>query len=441
MNAAWVKYLPGFVRTRLHGRHGLQAILGNSGWLIADKILRMGIGLWVGVWIARYLGPEQYGLWNFAEAFTGLFAAFASLGLDSIVVRELVNYPNKKNELLGSAFALKLAGGVFTLLASVLAVSQLRSGESLTMWLVGISAAGYIFQSVNVIDFYFQAKVQSRYVVIAANAAFVMATLVKIILLLTAAPLIAFAWAGLGEIVLTTTFFLLAYGVNHNDVREWRFNSHVMRVLLKESWPLILAGLAVMLYMRIDMVMLQGMAGAREVGIYAAATRLSEIWYFLPSVFVASVSPSIIRSHNTDPVLFLSRLRKLYFFMVWLAIGLALPLSLLSGLIVGVLFGQAFEDAAPVLAIHLWASIAVFLGVASSQYLLVERLQKISFYRTLIGLLCNVVLNLILIPKMGAIGAAIATVISYFVATLSLVFFRKTRGHTVYLLASPFIRN
>ena len=441
MNAIWVKYLPGVIRAKLEARPGLQSVIGNSGWLFADKILRMGVGLLVGVWIARYLGPAQFGLWNYATAFAAIFSAFATLGLDGIVIRELVKRPDRQNVLLGTAFILKLIGGVITLLVSVLAILLLRSGETLTIWLVGISAAGFIFQSVNVIDFYFQAKVQSRYTVMAANAAFLLMTGMKIFLLLTSAPLIAFAWVGLGEMVLTALFLIAAYKLNHFDMREWRYERRIMFELLTESWPLILAGLAVMLYMRIDIVMLQGMAGDREVGIYAAATRLSEIWYFLPTVIVSSVSPSIIKYHAIDLNLYISRLRKLYFLMAWLAIGVALPISLLSKQLVSILYGYEFKEAALVLAIHLWASIAVFLGVASSQYLLVEKLQKISFYRTLIGLVCNILLNLILIPKMGAVGAAIATVISYFIATFALIFFKETRGHAVYLLVALFVRH
>ena len=126
--------------------------------------------------------------------------------------------------------------------------------------------------------------------------------------------------------------------------------------------------------------------------------------------------------------------------MTWLALGVSIPVALLSEPIVNTLFGSGYKDAAPVLAIHLWASLAVFLGMASSQHLLVEHLQKISFYRTLIGLVCNVILNIMLIPSMGAKGAAIATVISYFIATFSLVFFKSTQSHVVHLLLSPIVR-
>lgn len=440
MNASWVKYLPNFIVARLNGRIVFQAIISNSGWLLADKALRMGVGLFVGVWLARYLGPEQYGLWNFAVVFAGLFGMFAELGLEGIVIRELVKRPESRNVILGSAFLLKQIGGALALTLALWAIIFTHGDEKLTLWLVGISAVGYLFQSINVVDYYFQSKVQSKYTVISANSAFILVTLVKIYLLIISAPLIAFACAGLCEVVLTALFLLIAYRANHLRMREWQYDRQEMIKLLNESWPLMLAGLAVMLYMRIDVVMLQEMVGDREVGIYAAATRISEIWYFLPSIIVASVSPAIINAHSADPEKYISRLKQLYFVMTWMAVGIALPLSLLSGAMVSFLFGKDFAEAAPVLAIHLWASIAVFLGVASSQYLLVESLQKISFYRTLIGLIVNVMLNLVLIPDMGAKGAAIATVISYFVATFSLVFFKSTRAHTVHLVLAPFTR-
>jgi polysaccharide transporter, PST family len=436
----WVRFLPPWLRARITLRPNLQEILANTSWLFADKILRMGVGLLVGVWIARYLGPRQYGLWNYAIAFAALFGALATLGLDSIVMRELVRCPDKTNELLGTAFALKLIGGILTLLITVGAVAVLRNDDALTIWLVAISAAASIFQSVNVIEFYFQAKVQSRFAVIAGSSAFALVTVIKIFLLLFSGTLIAFAIAGLGEIALTSLFLIFAYRARGKRTLDWTVNRQLLFKLLQDSWPLLLAGLAVTLYMRIDVVMLQIMAGEHEVGIYAAATRISEIWYFLPVLIVASVSPSIIRCHGIDNALYLRRMRRLYFLMAWLAIGVSFPISLMSGRIVELLYGPEFASAAPVLAIHLWACFAVFLGVASSQFLVVEHLQKISFYRTLIGLACNVVLNLVLIPGMGAQGAAIATVISYFIATYSIVFFKASRAHTIYLLMAPFAK-
>ncbi len=212
------------MQAKLKGRHNLQAILGNTGWLFVDKVFRLGLGLFISVWIARYLGPEQFGLWSYVIAFSALFGAFSTLGLDGIVVRELVKYPKRRNEILGSAFILKIIGGVATLLIALVAISFVRSGETLTLCLVGISATGFIFQSLNVIDFYFQAKVQSKYTVYAANGAFILMTLMKVVLLLIGAPLIAFAWAGLVEIILTAFFLVIAYQGNHCNIEVAQFH-------------------------------------------------------------------------------------------------------------------------------------------------------------------------------------------------------------------------
>lgn len=412
MNAHWFKYLPRFIRAKLDERYGLQAIIGNIGWLFADKVLRMGVGLFVGVWIARYLGPEQFGLWNFAIAFAALFGTFATLGLDSIVVRELVKYPERHNELLGSAFVLKLIGGAITLLITFFAISLVRNSEPLTLWLVALSAAGFIFQSVNVIDFYFQAKMQSRYTVYAANGAFLLMTLVKIALLLTAAPLIAFAWAGLGEIALAAIFLLVAYRVNHHNMREWWYDGRVARELVGDSWPLILSGLAIMIYMRIDQIMIGQMLGDKEVGLFSAAVRISEVWYFVPLVIISSVFPTIIVTKQKNEALYLQRLQKLYDLMVMLALLVAIPFTFLSNWLIVFLFGEVYLQAGTILAIHIWASIFVFLGVASGQWFLTENLQKYAFYRTLSGAIVNISANFILIPYYGVVGAAISTVLS-----------------------------
>ena len=429
MNAAWVKYLPEFIREKLKSRHGLQAILANIGWLFADKILRMGVGLFVGVWIARYLGPEQFGLWSYATAFTTLFGAFATLGLDGIVVRELVKNPERQNELLGSAFALKLIGGAVTLLIALIAISLVRSGEALTLWLVGLSAAGFIFQSVNVVDFYFQAKVQSRYAVYAANGAFVLMTLVKISLLLTSAPLIAFAWAGLGEVALTAIFLLVAYRLNHHNMREWRYDGRVARELLRASWPLILSGLAIMIYMRIDQIMIGQMLGDKEVGLFSVAVKLSEVWYFIPMAIISSVFPAIIAAKQQDEAIYLQRLQKLYDLMVMLAVSVAIPLTFLSNWLIFIMFGETYLQAGTVLAVHIWGGVFIFLGVASGQWFLAENLQRFAFYRTLLGALLNICINYVLIPKYGIVGAGISTVVSQMVVSY---FFDitniKTRG-------------
>lgn len=424
----WLLYLPAFLRNRIQHRPNLLAILSNTGWLFADKILRMGVGLFVGVWIARYLGPEQFGLWNFAIAFSALFGAFATLGLDSIVIRELVKNPERQNVLLGTAFVLKLVGAIVAFILALVAISFVRSGETLTLWLVALSAAGFIFQSFNVIDFYFQANVKSRYTVYAANAAFISMTLAKVILLVSAAPLIAFAWVGVGEVALTSLFLLLAYHINEHNIREWLYNSNVAEELLKHSWPLILSFFAIMIYMRIDQFMLGQLLGNEAVGIYSAALRISEVWYFIPLAIVSSVYPSIIQSKLQNETLYLARLQKLYNLMIVMALSVAIPMTFLSGWVMTYLYGNEYLESGSILSIHIWGAIPVFFGCAWSNWMLTQGYQKTTLKINILSLFSNIGLNFILIPKFGVNGAALATAISYFLGhTFFALFFKNQK--------------
>jgi PST family polysaccharide transporter len=356
-------------------------------------------------------------------------------------VRDIVRDPESANTTVSTAFFLQAIAGIVAMVLAIATISVLKPNDQLTFYLVIILSVSLIFKAADTIRYWFEARVQSRYVVWIENGVFLLMALCRVALILTKSELITFIWMIFLETFLVSIGLIWIY-VSRNGTLSILFQASTQRAktLLKESWPLLLGGIAITLYMRLDMVMLEAMSNSREVGIYAAATRISEVWYFIPTIIVASVSPSIITSYNIDRKLYLQRLKSLYFTMIWLAVAVSLPVCLLSNPIVGLLYGAEYQDAGPVLAIHLWGSIAVFLGVASSQYLLIEHLQKISLYRTSIGLLCNVVLNLFLIPSMGAKGAAIATLISYSVSVLSLAFFKTTRNHAIYLIMSPIVR-
>lgn len=416
-DSKWLSALPIFLKKRIEGRHNLQKILGNTGWLFFDKILRMGVGLIVGVWVARYLGPEQFGAFNFAIAFVALFGAFASLGLDGIVVRDIVREPERKYEILSSAFILKLCGGCVAFLLSFAAIFIMRPAESQTHWLVGIIAAGMIFQAFDAIDLWFQSQVKSKYTVIAKNSAFVIFALVRVLLILSKSPLTAFAWAALAEIITGAAGLAFFYLRSQSLVSLWCPKIVTARRLVKESWPLILSGLAVMIYMRIDQIMLGQMMGNKEVGLYSAALRLSEIWYFIPMAIVSSVMPSLTQARLESKEKFFLRLQQLFNNLVRIAYVIAIPMTFISTFLVTSLYGHDYSKAGLILAIHIWSAVFVFLGVGMSPWTLNEGMIKYSLIQTVGGAIVNICLNIYLIPRYGATGAATATLISQMLAS------------------------
>ena len=428
MDSKWVKLFPPIVRQHLEGRIYLQNVLNNIGWLFSEKIFQLIAGLFIGVWLARYLRPDQFGTLNYAIAFVALISPIASLGLDGIVVRDLVRVPSEKEKILGTAFGLKLAGGIAGFVISVAVIFLLRPKDNLTHWLVGCFSAGLVFQAFDAIRFWFESQVQSKYVVYARNAAFCIIAAVKIGLILIKATLIAFAWAGFMEIILSAIGFFLAYKINGHQIQSWRWDLGMAQQLIRESWPLLLSGLAVLIYMKIDLVMLGGMIGDKSVGIYSAAAKLSEVWYFIPLAIVSSISPSIVEAKKMSGELYYQRIGNLFRLMTGISYGIAFFMTLFSKFLVLTLFGPAYAEAGVVLSIHIWAAIFVFLGVARGPWILNEGLMKLSLYSALLGAAINIILNLFMIPRLGPTGAAVATLISYaFSAFLFNVFLRETR--------------
>ena len=442
MNRYWVKFLPTFVSKRLEGRWSLQGIIGNTGWLFADKVVRLGIGLFVAGWVARYLGPEQYGMLSYAQAFVLLFSAIANLGLNGIVVRNLVRDSASSNVILGTAFFLKLCSSIFTFVLIVILAIFIEHDNNLSKLMITLIAASLIFQVSDVIDYWYQSKTFSRPTVIARILAFFVSTVIKIILIVNNLPVSYFAAIALIDSFISALGLYVAYYRSGYRVLNWKISKSVSIALLKDSWPLILSGMVILLYMRIDQIMLAKMVGAKALGIYSTAVTLAEVWYFVPMIVVPSVFPKIIEAKQIDDELFYSRLQQLYKLMALLAYIIAVPVSLLSGWIVNLIYGPLYSEAGPMLALLVWAGLFTNIGVARSSFLTTMNWTKVHLVTTLMGGVINVVLNLILIPKYEGLGAVIASLVAYgFQSYVSCFFYKPLRQTGIMLTKAIFFPN
>jgi PST family polysaccharide transporter len=303
-----------------------------------------------------------------------------------------------------------------------------RSDDAQARTIVAIAALTLPFTALDTIDLYFQSQVTTKYTVWARNAAFLAFAVAKVGMIVGRAGVVWFAWAQAGEIALGAVLLSAFYRKGGHSMRAWRPSRARMRRLLAECWPLILTSLAVVVYMRIDQVMLKEMAGEREVGIYSAALRLSEVWYFVPTAIVASVFPSIVRVRETNRELYYQRILRLFSLMAAFAVCLSAPVALASHWLIGMMFGAKYAAAAPVLAVHIWASLFVAWGVAQEPWNVAEGLLRLTLVRTVIGAAVNVGLNLVLIPRYGSLGAAWATLVAYgFAAVLGNLLSARTR--------------
>ncbi|WP_188502661.1 flippase [Pontibacter amylolyticus] len=405
-------------------------ILQNIAWLLIDKGLRMGMGLLIGVWVARYLGPEQFGKLNYGQAYIAIFAVLVNLGLDTTLVKELVSQPAKQNKLIGTSFILRVAGALLAIMLAVLVsyISDYKQDQT-SFIIIAILSTGMLFQAVDVVELYLQSHLQSKVSVILKNIAYILSSAFKVYLLLYGYGLLYFALAIVIDLGLAA-IFLAAYTQSKLPIHfgKWQFDKVMARSLLTDSWPLIVSALAVILYMRMDQLMLKYMLGSAAVGNYSAAVRITEIFFFVPMIITNSVFPTLVKAREQNN-LYHAKLIRLYSVLLYLSLSMAIAISLLSSFIIYTLYGEQYQDAAGVLQIHIWSSIFVYLGVASNQQLVIENKSKVTLYRTFIGLTVNLSLNIILIPLYGVIGAAIGTMISYASSSFLSNFLFKSTFH------------
>ena len=273
-----------------------------------------------------------------------------------------------------------------------------------------------IFAGVDAIDFWFQSRVKAVFVVCSRSAAFFAMAIVRVVLILSHARLIYFAWATCGEAMLATIALIVAYKIDGQSVRAWRVNWRRGVQLLAISWPQILSLFAVLIYLKVDLVMLQAMAGAKAVGLYSAAARLSEVWYYLPMAISSSVLPSLIAARKNNVELYRKRFQRLLDFMFVTSFSIALLVTVFATRLIVLLFGKDYAAAGPILAIHVWSGVFVFMAFASQLWVTAEGLYHRLFWANAVGAVVNILLNLLLIPRYNAMGSAIATLLSYMIA-------------------------
>lgn len=417
-------------------------IVKNILWLFFDKILKMGVGVFVFVLMARHLGPENFGLFNYIVALVSLFGAIAVLGLNAIVVKELVEDSNKE-KILGTTFVLRITGAVVSYFFLVLTIYLLRPNDDLSKYLIVIIGISLLFASSDVVKYWFESQINSKYAVIVENSVFLVFAVVKLFLIYNNASIEAYVYVAVVESVFLFFGLFYMYYKQGKLLNKWHFNKEKAKNLLSQSWPLIVSSAAWIIYTKIDQIMIGQMLSDEEVGYYSAASRLSEVANFLPAIITLSIVPALIKLRLKNDILYNYRFQQLYYLVVTLMVVVAIIATLFSELIITFLYGEIYLSSASVLSIHFWIVIITSLAIVSGKYLVNAGLQKITMQRHIIGVLLNIPLNYFMIPVYGINGSAIASLLSLFVANYvfdllqketRMIFIQKTKALCFYWL-------
>lgn len=409
------------------------AAVKNAGWLIGGRIAQMVLSLLVGLLTARYLGPSNYGLIQYANGYTALFMSLCTLGLNSILVKELIEHPQEEGIILGTSLGMRMLSSLMSAGVILCLVSVVDANETVTLAVAALSCLGLVFQVFETFRYWFQSKLRSKVTAMITLAAYVVTSVLRVVFLALEKNVVWFAFAAAFDHVLVALLLLVLY-LQQGGMRL-TYSLAVAKRLLNQSKHFILASIMVSIYGQTDKIMLKQMLSEAQVGYYATATSINNMWCFVLSAIIDSAYPSIMKAFKMDREVFKKRNRQLYAMVFYVAIGVGVCICLFAELIVKVLYGGEFMPAVnPLRVVTLYTAFS-YLGVAKSAWVVCEERQNLLKYTYGAAAACNVGMNLLMIPRWGATGAAVASLVTQAIVTMIVpLFIRGLKENTILIM-------
>ena len=406
----------------------------NAGWLIGGRVAQMAISFIVSILTARYLGPSNYGLINYATAYIAFFTAFCTLGINSILVKEFVDKPENAGLTIGTTLVLRALSSFLSAVTIIIIVCFADAGEPTTIAVVALSCIGVIFHIFETFNFWFQAQLKSKITAIASFCAYVITALYKVILLVLGKSVIWFAFATSVDYICVALFLFVVYKKNNGP--QLRFSWEYGKNILSRSYHFILSGLMVAVYGYTDKIMLKHMLGESEVGLYSIATALCTMWCFVLSAIIDSIHPSIMEANNKkDEKLFQQKNRQLYAIVFYISVFVSIMFQIFAPLAIKILYGEDYMGSVNPLRIITWYTAFSYLGAARNAWIICKGHQKYLKHIYFLAAVSNVALNFIFIPLFGTSGAALASLIAQILTSIVLpLFIRPLRPNSILML-------
>ena len=387
-------------------------VFKNASWVIGCKIGQMIINLVVGMLTARYLGPSNYGVINYSASIVAFVTPIMQLGMNSILVQEIVNSPEKEGETLGTAITMCVCSSFLCIIGVIAFAKIANAGEHETIIVCLLYSFVLVFQAFEMIVYWFQAKLMSKYTSIMMFAAYVVVAAYKIYLLATEKSVYWFAASQ------AIDFALIAFGsiIIYEKLGKQRlsFSKSAAKRLFSKSHFYIVSAMMVTIFAQTDKIMIKLMLNNEETGYYSAAITIAALSSFVFTAIVDSMRPVIFESRKQSMAKYEERLSLLYSMVIYLSLAQCLVMTILANLIIRILYGLQYMPSVSALQIGVWYTTFSYLGMVRNIWILAENQQKYLWKINLSGALSNVALNFMLIPVMGINGAALASLITQF---------------------------
>lgn len=414
-------------------------VFSNMKWLVGERIFQMLIGLVINMVTARYLGVNNYGIINYVASFIAFFTPICSLGLEGIIIKELVDHPQKQGEVIGTAMGMRIISSLLSMVSILLILAFLNPGDKVILGVAILQSLILLFNTADLFEFWYQSRLESKKSVkIKVTSYFVVAGY-KILILVFHKNIYWFALSNTLDMIVASILLFISYKKNSGPRLCFSFRKG--KNMLKLSYNFILSGLMVAVYAQMDKIMLGKMLDTTAVGLYSVGIYICNLWNFVPNAVIVSLRPGILQAKQNNDELYVKKLKQMYAIIIWLSILYAAIVCLFSKYIIWILYGEDFLGARIPMMIAVWYCGFSLLGGARDVWIISENLQKYSKWYALTGALTNLILNFILIPQWGMTGAAVATLITQimtgFLVTLPL---KETRVNNKYLVEALFLK-
>jgi polysaccharide transporter, PST family len=406
------------LKERLAGGSVLSKVLGNSAWLIADRVSRMVMGLFLGAWIARHLGPSQVGEMAYVMAMVGFLTPLAGLGLDALCVKRLVDHPDQARVTAATVFGMRLVAGLFTW-AMLVGASWLLIEDAKLVLMLGIFGATLVISATDTVDLWYQSQLKSRLTVASKSIAFLLIAALRAAMVLLDADVVSFVTAAMLEVLLGAVFLLVSLRKDATmRLNPRQADRGVAVEMLQAGWPILASGIMIAVYMKVDQLLIGSMLPKAELGNYSVAMRLLDVWNIVPLALVPSFAPVIAALRKQDHQAYERRLVQLFRLMFGVGLASATITALAAPWLVQWLFGEQYLDAVSVVQLAACSMPWMFLGVALGPWIVNEGLMRFSMVRAAVGAIVSLGLNFLLLPIWGIQGAAVSLVVAQLVSNV-----------------------
>lgn len=405
-------------------------VIKNASWIIGVQIVKSLLGMVISMFTARFLGPSNFGLINYASSIVAFVSPIMYLGINNILVREIIDSPEKEGETLGTAIGLSVFSGMFCILGIFTFTSLINRNEKETVIVCTLYSILLIFQALEMIMYWFQAKLKSKYTSIVALVAYAVVSAYKIFLLATGKSIYWFALSNALDYMLISVSLIFIYNIIGSQRLSFSFKT--AKRLLNTGKYYIISNLMITIFAQTDRIMLKLMINDSETGYYSAAVACAGITAFVFSAIIDSFRPLVFDYKKTDEIHYEKSIISLYSLIIYLSVLQSIAFTILAPIIISILFGSAFNASIPVLQIIVWYCTFSYLGGARDIWILAENKQKHLLAINAVGAVMNVVLNYFLIPSLGACGAALASVITQlFINYIFVLIYKPTRRNGI----------